>query len=72
MNKTYTIRLNETGQKEVEKIQEMFGLRSSQAAFEYILMGYRKAIEDVAMAEKELLAAKGVIRYLEEGGRLPA
>ena len=66
MNKTYTIRLNETGQREVEKIQEVFGLRSSQAVFEYVLLGYRKAVEDVAAAEKELLAARGVIRYLEE------
>jgi len=66
MNKTYTIRLNDQGIAEVEKIQEMFGLRSAQSVFEYVLLGYRKAVEDVAAAEKELLAAKGVIKYLEE------
>ena len=64
-HKIYTIRLNETGQREVEKVQEMFGLKTAQAAFEYVLLGFRKATEDVAVAEKELLAAKGVIRYLE-------
>ena len=65
-HKTYTIRLNEAGQREAEKVQEMFGLKTAQAVFEYVLLGYRKAIEDLAAAEKDLLAAQGVIKYLEE------
>jgi len=65
MNKTYTIRLNDQGIAEVEKIQEMFGLKSSQAAFEYVLLGYRKAVEDTAAAERKLTEATAIIKYLE-------
>lgn len=63
--KQVTIRLNEQGEAELKKIQEMGGYRSAQAAIEHAVNSYRWLVDSERIAEKKLEDARAVIDYLE-------
>ena len=63
--KQITVRLNEQGEAELKKIQELTGQRSAQAAIEFALIGYRVGVDHLHIAEKKLRDAEAVIEYLE-------
>ena len=63
--KQVTIRLNEQGEKELQKIKAFSGLKSAQAVIELALMGYRFGVNETINLEKKLRDAEAVIEYLE-------
>jgi hypothetical protein len=64
--KQVTIRLNEQGEKELQKVREMMESKSAQAAIEHCLLSYRWLVDSERIAEKKLEEAQAVIKYLEE------
>lgn len=64
--KQVTIRLNNEGEKELEKVREMMGSKSAQAAIEHCLLSFRWLVDSEKIAEEKLREAQVVIKYLEE------
>ena len=67
-----TIRLNENGEKEIQKIKEAFGIKKNAPALEFALLGYsaqssvvRHLMERVRELEQEKLELQSIVSYLE-------
>jgi Ca2+-binding EF-hand superfamily protein len=67
-----TIRLNERGEKEIQKIKEAFGIKKNAPALEFVLLGYSSQSEEVSRLmkkvrelEQEKLELQAVVSYLE-------
>lgn len=67
-----TIRLNERGEKEIQKIKESFGIKKNAPALEFALLGYSSQSDEVGRLEKrireleqEKLELQAIVSYLE-------
>ena len=63
--KQITLRLNENGVNELNKIQEMLGTKTAQSTIEHCLLTIRTALNEARDFEKKWQDARAVIEYLE-------
>lgn len=63
--KQITLRLNENGITELNKIKEMLGTKTAQATIEHCLLSYRLAVDEARDFEQKWNDARVVIDYLE-------
>ena len=63
--KQITLRLNENGITELNKIQAMLETKTAQATIEHCLLAYRSAVDEARDFEKKWHDARAVIEYLE-------
>ena len=67
-----TVRLDENGEKEIQKIKEAFGIKKNAPALEFALLGYSaqrtvvsRFIKRVLELEQEKLELQAIVSYLE-------
>ena len=67
-----TIRLNENGEREIQKIKEAFCFKKNAPALEFALLGYSaqraaasRLLKKVTELEQEKLELQAIVSYLE-------
>ena len=67
-----TIRLNEDGEREIQKIKDTYGIKKNAPALEFALLGYSaqrtvvsRLLKQVIELEQEKLELQAIVSYLE-------
>jgi len=63
--KQLTIRLNEQGEKELERIKERYDLKKNAPAIEQALLLHLYQVDKIAELEKKVAEMQTIINYLE-------